>query len=176
MDRETQTRIFDPFFTTTGGTGIGLSTVREIVEGAGGRIQVASEVGRGSSFLVALPAVAQAAEKASSSEALVEMPRGTETILVVEDDRHVRGFTGEVLRRLGYRVLEAASGKDGLELSSRYEGVMDVVLVGTKRDEFIDPIVKLRPAARILRMSSLAAPFTAASIASKVRELLDGKG
>ena len=106
----------------------------------------------------------------------MEMPRGTETILVLEGDRHMRGFTGDVLRRLGYRVLEAANGAEGLELASRYDGPVDAVLVGTKGEEFIEPILKLRPAARVLCMSSRDAPFTAASMAGKVRELLDGKG
>jgi predicted ATPase/signal transduction histidine kinase len=138
MDPETQSRIFEPFFTTKEqgrGTGLGLSTVYGIVEQSGGRIEVHSEVGRGTSFEIFLPCADEPAQsigrRAGSTPALTpsrsiagaaparaSLPRGSETVLLVEDDDTVRKLTIDVLSRAGYTVLARASPIEVLEMSA----------------------------------------------------------
>jgi signal transduction histidine kinase len=108
MDAETQSHIFEPFFTTKTpdkGTGLGLSTVYGIVKQCGGQISVYSEIGRGTTFKIYLPRIEQAAAAAKRESALLQTPRGAETILLVEDEDVVRNLTRLALVKAGYRVL-----------------------------------------------------------------------
>ncbi len=120
MDEQTQSRIFEPFFTTKGpgkGTGLGLATVYGIVKQSGGFIWVYSEPGHGTAFKIYLPVVAAAAEAPLQFEARAELPRGSETILVVDDDASLREVTCEFLRGGGYAVLSAESPEEALQLA-----------------------------------------------------------
>ncbi len=128
MDLVTQKCIFEPFFTTkpTGsGTGLGLTIVREAVEAASGRILVSSRPGQGTSFKIYFPHAA--AEAASAAAEKIEVlpgssPRGSETVLLVEDDNNVRLVLGECLRRHGYEVLEAANGEEAVQIHAILDG------------------------------------------------------
>ena len=117
-------RIFEPFFTTKGpgkGTGLGLATVRTIAEESGALLQVDSAPGLGSTFrlyLAALPAAALTERPVAGAE----MPRGTETILLAEDDVAVRSLTRRILEQFGYTVLGAAGGADAIRLAEEHDG------------------------------------------------------
>ncbi len=200
MDRATQARIFEPFFTTKGvgkGTGLGLSTVFGIVQQSGGSIGVYSEPGRGSSFKVYLPLV-EAAVDVPRSQAAPGGTRGTETILLVEDEAQVRLVTRGILRRQGYRVLEAENAGEALLLCERHEGsidllLSDVVMPHVSGPELARRLAGPRPGLKILCMSGytdeavirhgaldpgiafIQKPFTPESLARKVREVLDAE-
>src|SRR5262249_3016769 len=108
MDAETQAHIFEPFFTTKEqgkGTGLGLATVYGVVKQSGGFIWVYSELGKGTSFKIYLPRVDQAAEKAANPLSSGDVPRGTETILLSEDEQDVREVAREFLESGGYTVI-----------------------------------------------------------------------
>jgi PAS domain S-box-containing protein len=161
MDEGTLTHIFEPFFTTKGvgkGTGLGLSTVYGIVRQNGGWIEADSVPGQGSRFSIYLPCL-----KAQESERPKTVPapgpaRGTETILVVEDDEAVRHLSAEVLRGQGYTVLEAADGAAGLALGKDHAGTIhlllaDVVMPGLTGKEMADRLRVVRPEMKILFVS-----------------------
>src|SRR6202041_2596770 len=117
MDQETQARIFEPFFTTKEqgkGTGLGLSTVYGVVKQSGGFIWVYSELKKGTSFKIYLPRVDQPEDKGSLPSAFSEAPRGTETILLAEDEQDVREVAREFLESGGYTVIEAHNGAEAL--------------------------------------------------------------
>ncbi len=123
--------IFEPFFTTKRpgkGTGLGLATAFGIVKQHGGWIQVESEVDRGTTFQVFLPAVDEAAETRAAEIAKPELPGGTETILVVEDEPSLRMLTRAVLEPRGYRILEAANGVEALQVWRQHEGTVHLLL------------------------------------------------
>jgi two-component system cell cycle sensor histidine kinase/response regulator CckA len=138
MDQETQARIFEPFFTTKEqgkGTGLGLSTVYGVVKQSGGFIWVYSEVGKGTSFKIYLPRVDQPVEGTGVKQPLAEAPRGTETILLAEDEQDVRELAREFLESGGYTVLEATNGQDALRVAAEHTGkihllVTDMVMPG----------------------------------------------
>ena len=121
MDEQTRARIYEPFFTTKEvgkGTGLGLAMVYAIIREHRGWIECESEQGEGTTFAVYLPAVEQT-ENLDESEALeeaVEMPPGTETILVIDDEQHVRNSVSRMLELVGYTVLQASDGMEGLAL------------------------------------------------------------
>ncbi|MDZ4818547.1 MAG: ATP-binding protein, partial [Planctomycetota bacterium] len=130
MDKKTRARIFEPFFTTKGvgkGTGLGLATVYGIVKQSGGHITVDSELGQGSTFKVYLPKCAYKSE-AVAEQSASEPARGTETVLVVEDEDGVRNLTCRILRSQGYTVLEARNGADGVRVFEEYSGEVQLVL------------------------------------------------
>ncbi|HUR33265.1 MAG TPA: PAS domain-containing protein [Vicinamibacterales bacterium] len=130
MDRETQARIFEPFFTTKGagkGTGLGLSTVYGIVTQSGGHVGVYSEAGNGSSFRIYLPRVEAEAEPDRPIESRVVV-RGSETILLVEDDEALRRLAERALASAGYTVLAAANGGEALLLLERFDGPVHLLL------------------------------------------------
>jgi CheY-like chemotaxis protein len=164
MDEATIQRAFEPFFTTKDpgtGTGLGLSTVYGIVTQAGGRAQIYSEPGYGTTFTALLPAVEQAAgaEAARATEAA----GGRETVLVVEDEDAVRDVAVDTLRRHGYRVLVAAEGAGALELASEYADridvlVTDVVMPRMLGREVAERISELRPDVRVVYVSGYASP------------------
>jgi PAS domain S-box-containing protein len=199
MDLSTQGRIFEPFFTTKGqgkGTGLGLSTVYGIVKQSGAAISVVSAPGAGATFSVYFPrtdgyALAQATEKD------VESPlSGSETILLVEDDRAVRNLVERVLNSRGYLVLSAGHGGDALRLAQTRNGDIDLVLTDIVMPtmsgrELVEALRSTRPEVRVLYMSGytddeivrrglhdpnmsfIQKPFTAENLAVQVRKVLD---
>jgi PAS domain S-box-containing protein len=198
MTPEVRAQIFEPFFTTKGagkGTGLGLATVHGIVRQSGGHVFVYSEPGRGSTFKIYFPAVEESLQPARPPKE-EEAPRGTETILVVEDEAALRDILRECLEAGGYRVLEAADGLAALKLAESQAGpidllVTDVVMPGMGGSEIARQLAAQRPDLKVLYMSGytddavvlhgvlgaevpfLEKPFTAASLARKIREVLD---
>ena len=199
MDAEMQEHIFEPFFTTkeTGkGTGLGLATVLGIVEQSGGAIRCQSEVGDGTSFQILLPAVAEAVQPGARLPAgLATAPRGTESILLVEDEDAVRELVQRILEARGYAVIEARNGGEGLKLCKSHPGqidllVTDVVMPELGGRELAEAALKLRPGLKVVFMSGhtqdvilkegvqqgaafLHKPFTPMQLAQKVRDTLD---
>jgi PAS domain S-box-containing protein len=204
MDPGTVQRVFEPFFTTKDvgkGTGLGLSMVYGFVKQSGGHVKIYSEPGEGTTVRIYLPRLHGIfAEEEQADEAPV--PEGTrdETILVCEDDDDVRAYSVEVLRELGYRVIEAHDGPSALRLLQRQEARVDllftdVVLPGGMTGAVLaDEAVRLRPGLKVLFTTGYARnaivhhgrldpgvelitkPFTYADLASRVREILDGDG
>src|SRR6185436_1531056 len=121
MTREVQERLFDPFFTTKEqgrGTGLGLATVYGIIKQSGGEISVYSEVDVGTTFKVYFPRLALTAEERAENTERNELPRGSETILLVEDDPKLRVLAVRVLEKFGYEVLVAACGTEALAIAA----------------------------------------------------------
>jgi two-component system CheB/CheR fusion protein len=199
MDAEMQAHIFELFFTTkeTGkGTGLGLATVLGIVEQCGGAIRCRSELGHGTTFQIFLPAVAEALEKgAGPAGGLANAPKGTEVILMVEDEDSVRKLARMVLEASGYAVLDARNGREGLALCEIHPGpidllVTDVVMPELGGRELAQGALKLRPGIKVIFLSGhtqdvvlkegvkkgtafLRKPFSPVELAQKVREVLD---
>lgn len=199
IDAEMQAHIFEPFFTTkeTGkGTGLGLATVLGIVEQSDGVIRCESRLGEGTTFRVFLPAVAETVyQEARPAAGLAEAPKGSEVILLVEDEDAVRKLARLVLEASGYTVLESRNGREGLALCERHEGpidllVTDVVMPELGGRELAEGALKLRPGMKVMFMSGhtqdvvlkegvqkgtafLQKPFTPAGLAQKVRDTLD---
>ena len=131
MDREIQARIFEPFFTTKKpgqGTGLGLSMAYGIVQQSGGHIRLDSKPGDGAAFRIYLPRVAGSLAESRPIPASASLPRGTETILLAEDESSVRELIGAYLESLGYRVLTAANGVAGIELARSHSEPIDLLL------------------------------------------------
>jgi PAS domain S-box-containing protein len=163
MDEATLEHLFEPFFTTKAegrGTGLGLATVYGIVRQSGGYIVVESELGQGSVFRILLPRLPADAGPEPAAAAIGRAPRrGTETVLLVEDDPAVRRYAARVLEGLGYAVLEAAAGADALGLVSTRAGVVDLLVTdiampGMQGPELARRLRELRPAIRVLFMSA----------------------
>jgi signal transduction histidine kinase len=200
MDESVRARIFEPFFTTKGrkgGTGLGLAMVYGIVRQAGGDITVTSELQRGTTFSIYLPEAADAAEPASAeTRPGPVMTRGTETVLVVEDEPQLLELACRTLSEQGYRVLTAGNARQALQLCSVHPGpihlmVTDVVMPRMGGGELVSAARPLRPSMRVLFMSGytdetaiqygvavgqvpfLQKPFTPLELNVKVREILD---
>ena len=158
---EVRARIFEPFFTTKSagkGTGLGLATVYGIVSQSGGHVGVRSEPGRGSTFTVYLPRIAAAAADAIVDGLADATPRGSETVLVVEDEDAVRALASRILVRHGFTVLGARNGMQALELAARHAGAIDVVLTDVVMPEMsgralVEKLSAIRPAVRVVYMS-----------------------
>ena len=196
MDAEIQQHLFEPFFTTKQvgkGTGLGLATVYGIVSQCGGWIEVKSKQGGGTTFQIYLPrAEVGAIEQAEHPEPARQRLRGTETVLVVEDQPHVRKLTCAILKEFGYQTLEAAHGEEALRLATTHEGSLDLVLTdvimpGMNGPELANRLKAIRRTP-VLFMSGVSGnveggydpkiayirkPFTPDSLAQKVREILD---
>jgi two-component system, cell cycle sensor histidine kinase and response regulator CckA len=156
MDRETITRVFEPFFTTkeTGkGTGLGLATVYGIVQQSGGYITVESRPGRGTTFRIYLPRVDEPVESTGPGRS-GKGHRGSETILLVEDEPMVRHLVRDVLRTSGYTVLEARHAEEALRLAGRHAGpidllVSDVVMPGMSGSALAESLTAVRPNTKV---------------------------
>jgi CheY-like chemotaxis protein len=199
MDVQTQARIFEPFFTTKEagkGTGLGLSTVYGIIQQSGGTIWVYSEVGRGTTFKVYLPRVGYDPQRYQRSTTPSDVARGTETVLLTEDDDMVRALASRVLSTYGYRVLEAASGGTAILICERTSEpihllISDIVMPEINGRDLADRLGKLRPGMKVLFMSGysdkaivhqqvldektpfIQKPFAPQALLNKVREVLD---
>jgi PAS domain S-box-containing protein len=202
MDQDTLGKVFEPFFTTkpTGkGTGLGLSQVYGFVRQSGGHVRIYSEPGQGTSVKIYLPRHRGAAPEAEPVRTAPAMPvhGGAETILVVEDHEDLRAYSVEVLRELGYRVLEAGDAQQALDLLEREPEVdlmfTDVVLPeGLDGRRLADEATRRRPGIKVLFTTGYARnaivhngrldagvtfigkPFTSVDLAAKVRQALDG--
>ena len=160
MEDDVRARIFEPFFTTKAagsGTGLGLAMVYGSVEQNGGWIDVESIPGRGSTFRIFLPE-ARAESKAAAATAPEEALRGTETVLLVEDEQAVREVTAEQLESLGYRVLACASGLEALTVAAGHEGPLhlllsDVVMPGMNGRQLATRLLEARNGLRVLYTS-----------------------
>ncbi len=202
MDERTKARVFDPFFTTKEkgrGTGLGLSTVYGIVKQSGGYIWVYSEPGQGTTFKIYLPRVPEEVESVPvERQAGGEALRGSETILLVDDDEAVRRLSRDFLEREGYRVIEARNGQEALWGSEHHAGVIhlmmtDVVMPGMSGQELAEKLGSSRPELKVLYMSGytdaaivhhgvldegkafLQKPFALQVLAEKLRAVLDGR-
>ncbi|MGA2984964.1 MAG: PAS domain S-box protein, partial [Terriglobia bacterium] len=199
MDAETQKRIFEPFFTTKEigkGTGLGLSTVYGIVKQSDGYTWVYSEPGKGTTFKIYLPRIDEPLEVHGLENADAEAARGTETLLVVEDEPAVRMLVLESLRMKGYRVLEASNGAEAISIAAQNPRsihllIADVVMPEIGGRVLAEGLMSTHPEMKVLYMSGytdnaivhhgvletgtafLQKPFTPKALAQKVREVLN---
>ncbi|MDO9712237.1 PAS domain S-box protein [Paracraurococcus lichenis] len=200
MSEEVMRKAFEPFFTTKPegrGTGLGLSQVFGFVKQSGGHIKLYSELGRGTTVKIYLPRhLAEGDREVVAELPYADVPRGSETILVVEDHDNVREYVTNALGHLGYRVLEAAEGRRALEILADHPEVAllltDVGLPGINGRHLADQARQRAPGMRVVFMTAYARnaighhglldvgihllpkPFTVDALARKLREVLDG--
>jgi CheY-like chemotaxis protein len=178
------------------GTGLGLATVYGIIKQSEGSIWVYSEVGRGTTFKIYLPRVDRVSEEVKASTEEAQSQRGTETVLLVEDEELVRNMTREILEENGYHVLEAPHGREALLIAVRHDGpihlmLSDVVMPAMSGRELAEQLAILRSETKVLYMSGytddaivhhgvldegmafIEKPFTPHALARKVREILN---
>ena len=203
MSRDTREHAFDPFFTTKEagkGTGLGLATVYGIVKQSGGYVWIYSEPGHGTTIKLYLPEVSAAAAFGSAGEYTtvpkIAAERGSETILLVEDEEAVRGLACRILQRQGYRVIPAQHGRDAMEIATSEQGridlvLTDVVMPGMNGRGLVERLTGIRPTIKSLYMSGytdddiirrgfiepsksfLQKPFTSEALLQTVRKVLD---
>ena len=199
MTQEVRDRVFEPFFTTKEkgkGTGLGLSMVYGIVKQCGGNIWVYSEPGQGTTFKIYLPRVDEPLEELGGKVRKGKLPRGSETILVVEDEADVRKLAVRTLEKQGYRVLEASDGDKVLHLFEKQKEpihliLTDVIMPRMNGSELTDSLKSLHPKMKVLYMSGytdnaivhrgilgdginfIQKPFSLDGLSRKVREVLD---
>jgi CheY-like chemotaxis protein len=196
MPEEVRARAPEPFFTTKErGTGLGLSTVREIAERHGARLEIETALGKGTCVSLFFPRAPEA-EVRSAERRPATLPRGNETILLVEDDAAVRKVTRECLETLGYHVLEAGKGPEAFGVAATTPDAIalllsDVVLPGSNGWQIYEALREGRPSLKALFISGypgealawhgvaqkdlrlLQKPFAIQALAEKVREALD---
>ena len=199
MTEQTRDRIFEPFFTTKGvgkGTGLGLATVYGIVKQSGGSLSVYSEVDRGTTFKIYLPVVEGDVTEKKIDTGELEILRGAETILVVEDEEVVREMATEILRESGYQVIEARDANEALSLAAQFRGeihlmLTDVVMPQMSGRDLAEKFKPQRPEMKVLYMSGytddaivhhgvldhgtafIGKPFSIEQLTRKMREILD---
>lgn len=199
MDPETQANIFEPFFTTKEigkGTGLGLSMVYGIIKQSGGSISVASEIGKGSTFNIYLPRISQPPGQTQPQKVSMEDFKGTETILLVEDEELLRNLNRNILEKNGYNVLTARKGNEALRLCSEYKRPLDlilsdVVMPGMSGKELADQMSAAYPDLKVLFTSGytkdtvvrhgvlqeginfIQKPYKTGDLLKKIREILD---
>ena len=200
MTEEVKSHVFEPFFTTKGvgeGTGLGLSTCYSVVSKSGGHITVESEPGKGATFEVYLPRVDEPASQPPVHDKSDELPRGTETVFLVEDEPMVRSMASQVLREQGYTVLESTNGVEALRVAEERASeelhllLTDVVMPLMGGIDLAERLRKQHPETRVLFTSGytyeadvrpdplesgtdfIQKPFAPATLALKVREVLD---
>jgi PAS domain S-box-containing protein len=199
MDQATKERIFEPFFTTKGlgkGTGLGLAMLYGFVKQSGGHVDVESAPGQGTTFRIYLPRTAETAPSAKTSPDALKISKGSETILLVEDEDAVRTLSKMVLQSSGYTVLEARDGQEAARIAQQHQGAIDLLLTDVVMPrmsgrQLADLLRKARPRLRILLLTGytdeavlrhgeseagvalLQKPFTPISLAQKVRKVLE---
>lgn len=199
MSPEVRERVFEPFFTTKErgkGTGLGLSTVYGIVKQSDGNIWVYSEPGKGTTFKIYLPKVDEPAEELRVKVERPELPRGSETVLVVEDDEKVRKLSVKILEKHGYEVIGAGSGEEALEICRERKKpihlvLTDVVMPGMDGRQLTKKLMEVCHGFKVLYMSGytdnaithhgvlergldfIQKPLSIEGLVRKVREVLD---
>ena len=200
MTADVKSHLFEPFFTTKPvgqGTGLGMSIVYGAVTQNGGAIDVESEIGAGTTFRIYLPVAHEAKRTQPKAPVAGTMPRGSETVLAVEDDDALRDYTGLVLRRLGYRVISCANGGEALVAAHEHVGpihllLTDVIMPKMNGRVLSEKLALARPDTKCLFVSGYASeiishqgvlgtdaaflgkPYDAMKLACKIRETLDG--
>jgi two-component system, cell cycle sensor histidine kinase and response regulator CckA len=201
MDVATRSRIFEPFFTTKEkgkGTGLGLSTVYGIVKQSNGFIWVYSEPGKGTTFKIYFPKMKGEPNRSAEFGKHSQQDEGSETVLLVEDEKSVRALAGRILRERGYNVIQAGDGIEALRVARDFNGnidliLTDVVMPGISGRTLVTRLESMRPGIKSLFMSGytdnaivdhgildskvafLQKPFTVQSLAHKVREVINSK-
>jgi nitrogen-specific signal transduction histidine kinase len=201
MTEEVKAHLFEPFFTTKEpgrGTGLGLATVHGIIKQSDGEVACESELGRGTTFTISLPRVRTEVTPVAEQWVYGDLPRGTETVLLVEDDGDIREIAHEVLMLSGYTVLDAADADRAVGLSREHAGpihllLTDVVMPGMGGRKLAEQLSAARPEMRVLYVSGhtddvivrsgvlhgdlafLRKPFTPMGLARKVRETLEAR-
>jgi two-component system, cell cycle sensor histidine kinase and response regulator CckA len=199
MDMEIQEKIFDPFFSTKGkgrGTGLGLASASEVIKNHGGIIDVYSEISKGATFNIYLPASNKKVIR--EKELTRKILKGTETILLVDDEEMIIEVNQEILKALGYKTMIARSGKEAVEIYKNNQEkvnmvIMDMIIPGMSGKEFYDNLKKIDPAIMVLLSSGysisgqaaeilergcngfIQKPFKLRELSVKIREVLDGK-
>jgi len=199
MSEEVKAHIFEPFFTTKeqgSGTGLGLATTYGAVKQSGGAIEVYSEVGIGTTFKIYLPRVEEQVTKPVNDDRPTDLPGGTETVLIVEDEGILRNLCVQILEQLGYRVLQARNGTEAIAKVQGYGDridllLTDVVMPGMNGSELATQLVLHNPEMKVLftsgytedvishhgvlaeGVSFIGKPYRSAALARKIREVLD---
>jgi CheY-like chemotaxis protein len=199
MSSHVREHLFEPFFTTKPsgrGSGLGLATTYGVVTQAGGSIAVQSEPGRGTTFRIYLPRVELPSEELGRVSETEIFPRGSETVLLVEDDAVVRDVASRILVRIGYTVFPAANGGEALALAEKHASRIDLLLTDVIMPEMngrqlAERLVQLHPETKVLftsgytddvlahhgvlngALSFIAKPYSPSALATKVREVLD---
>jgi two-component system cell cycle sensor histidine kinase/response regulator CckA len=199
MSEDVVERIFEPFFTTKQlgkGTGLGLSTVFGIVRQAAGTIRVKSKPGEGTTFRVYWPRADEAARERLA--AVARVPRGSETILVAEDEDSIRHLTHRILEERGYTVLSAPNGTQAIETAQAHAGpihllITDVIMPDMNGVRLAQTLAAMRPDTKVLYLSGYTSdviadrgvlregvefiqkPFSGETLARRTREVLDKK-
>ena len=199
MDEETQKRIFDPFFTTREmgrGTGLGLASVYGIIKNHDGIINVYSEMGEGTTFNIYLPASGK--ELTEERRAAEEVLKGTETVLLVDDEDIIMDVGSQMLEKLGYEILIARNGKEAINIYKENKEkidmvILDMIMPGMSGGEVYNKLKEINPGIKVLLSSGysingkakeilergcsgfLQKPFSIKKLSQKIREILDMK-